>query len=450
MTIMKNIALLCVLTMIAFSAMSQVPAGDRVIGMQIDESELEDYESALERAKSMCASVVHLSFSWGAMEPVPTEIGGDLISLLEVVDFYYPSHNLAVELNIPVYNTVVKDVPSDLADIAFDDPIMIERFNILLDSVFAQFGEVELLALNIGNESDVIMGIDETKIQEFKTFFTAVKQHANDLHSDLYASDLKIGTTLTYEAFDNEWMWPLYESLNEAADIVSVTYYGMTDDFQVKEPIEVVDDLGVLATRYPVDSKMIYVVELGYPTSSVNGSSESKQAEFFEHAFSAWDAYIDQIAMLSIFKLADWSQEEVDYYGEFYGLPGVEGFTEFLRTLGLRTYEGEGEDKIAVEVIKCAAGIRDFCVSGCATDILEVEKNEKFKAYPNPSSGVIHIQGDATLYSKIVVRTMMGAVLEEFGSTDKLDLRHIPAGMYILQFSKDNNPSAESLLITLQ
>lgn len=447
---MKRILFLSFFVCSMLVAFGQVPAGDRIISMQVDVSELEDYDSGIARAKSMCVSVVHSAFSWGGMEPEPGQIGGDLFNLLDVVNFYYPANNLSIELNIPVLNTVVKDVPSDLADVDFDDPIMIERFEILLDSIFTHLSDVNIVALNIGNESDIILGIDEDKIQEFKTFFAAVKVYANDLYMELHDEPLDIGTTLTFEAFENEVMWPLYEDLNEAADIISVTYYGMTDGFQVKDPLEVFDDFQTLADRYPVDSKMIYMVEVGYPSSAVNGSSEAKQASFYENVFGAWDSYIDQFALVSIFKLTDWSQAEADAFGEFYGFPDNDGFTEFLRTLGIRTYEGEGEDKFAVESIKCAAGIRDFCDTGCATEVLEVSTEKKFKVFPNPSSDQVHVEGDPTSYDKVVLRDMLGTVVEEFGQSEILDISRIPSGIYLLQFSFQGNPSMDTVRLTIQ
>ncbi|MFT5185809.1 MAG: hypothetical protein ACI84C_002958 [Flavobacteriales bacterium] len=84
------------------------------------------------------------------MELDSGQIGGELFNLLDVVNYYYyyyyPANNLSIELNIPVLNTVVKDVPSDLADVDFDDPVMIERFEILLDSIFDHLPDVNIVA----------------------------------------------------------------------------------------------------------------------------------------------------------------------------------------------------------------------------------------------------------------------------------------------------------------
>jgi hypothetical protein len=82
------------------------------------------------------------------MELDSGQIGGELFNLLDVVNYYYyyPANNLSIELNIHVLNTVVKDVPSDLADVDFDDPVMIERFEILLDSIFDHLPDVNIVA----------------------------------------------------------------------------------------------------------------------------------------------------------------------------------------------------------------------------------------------------------------------------------------------------------------
>ena len=95
--------------------------------------------------------------------------------------------------------------------------------------------------------------------------------------------------------------------------------------------------------------KEIMIAEIGYPTSEENNSSPEKQAAFIRYLFQAWDEHADQITVMSYSWLSDLSKASVSDLESYYGLKD-RGFAEFLRTLGLRTYPGAGEDKPGFEV----------------------------------------------------------------------------------------------------
>ena len=93
------------------------------------------------------------------------------------------------------------------------------------------------------------------------------------------------------------------------------------------------------------------------------------------------------------FKTTDWSSETVEELGEYYGLED-EAFLEYLRTLGVRTWPGEGENKQAYERILCELHVRDWCAVTCAS--LEIEGNEierPFSATIQPNTNLLMVNG---------------------------------------------------------
>jgi hypothetical protein len=134
-----------------------------------------------------------------------------------------------------------------------------------------------------------------------------------------------------------------------------LTYYPLNADFSVREPQVVHEDFAKLVELFP--SKPIYILEAGYPSSPLLGSSEAKQADFVQEIFKAWDTYIGHIKLLDFLWLHDIPPAVVEELGDYYGLRD-ETFLAYLATLGLRTFEGQ--DKEAFRVLSLEAESRGW------------------------------------------------------------------------------------------
>ncbi len=100
-------------------------------------------------------------------------------------------------------------------------------------------------------------------------------------------------------------------------------------------------------------------MEAGYPTSATCNSSEDLQSQFVEEMFIEWDKHHEQIKMIVFSWLADLSQADVDKFEQQYQISDIV-FLEYLRTLGFRTYSGNGTDKKALNTFKSEAAARGF------------------------------------------------------------------------------------------
>lgn len=426
---MKILVTILLANIFIINTYSQLPKGDRILAWQVDMAENNNYDSAYAYAQTGCMESIHLFFAWSSIEINNGNFDASYIAnTLDIINFYHPYYGVKAELQIATINTVAKETPADLLTVDFDDPIMINRFKGLLDTLFTHIPNLELTALNIGNEHDIFMGNDATQYAQYKTFLDAVVPYAKQLYFDLHATDLKVGTTLTFDGLTSASTSSLCQSLNDSLDIVSLTYYPLNPDFTMESPAVVSSDFSNLISLYPDTQQPIYFAECGYSSSDECNSSEMQQAQFFENIFTSWDTYYDNIKYLTIFKSTDWSQQEVDDFAIYYGISDTV-FLEYLRTLGIRTWNDDGTNKLAYESILCVLNVRDWCSVDCnTTDISNSMEVNDIEAYPNPTSGLININSE-NLIEQIEVYNYIGKLCFVTNNTIA-DLSELSNGLY--------------------
>jgi hypothetical protein len=428
---MKNLTILLLLSLFTINTNAQLPKGDRVLAWQVDVTQNDRLDSAITYAQVACMESIHYAFSWNLMEPTAGNFDQTYLNnSLGISDAYFTALGIKLELNIPTMNTVVKEVPADLLSIDFDDPVMINRFKIILDTIFSRLPNLELSALNIGNESDIFMGTDALQYNAYKTFLDSVVPYAKMLYFNIHNDSLKVGTTLTHAGLINVTQAPLCHLLNSDLDIVSTTYYPLNNDFTMKSPTVVNTDFSDLVTEYPDTAQPIYFVECGYSTSTVCNSTESLQSDFFINVFTAWDTYQNNIKYLTIYKTTDWSHTFVDDLAIHFGTTDTI-FKEYLRTLGVRTFPVNGMNKIAYETILCELNARGWCSVNCATTgVNEKAKVNSFKIYPNPTNGLINISTETPI-KQIDIYTNLGKLSLSTEGTS-INISELPKGMYYM------------------
>lgn len=365
---------------------AQRPMGTRSMGIHVTTAQNQLYDSAvLNQVLPPCIKNVNLFFSWKDLEPSPYIYSHTKADTnLSIVNAYYPLRGLGINLQIAPINSNHKEVPPDLFGNLYSDPIVIDRFKNMIDTVFAKLNNPSLVinSLSIGNEHDAYIGNNATTAHEYKVFYDSVKTYIKSKHPTL-----KIGTTFTYGGLTGSSS-ALYQQINQYSDILSLTYYGINSNFSVKAPICPLTDFVGLTTLYP--GKPIYIQECGYPSSPTCGSSDAQQAQFITHVFNSWDNLYSHIPSISFFQLTEWSQAQVDTFAVYYGI-STPAFKDFLKTLGMRTYLGMGTNKIAYDSLVSQAYQRRACPgAGMEDDLL----NSNVNIFPNPCTSSFTLQLD--------------------------------------------------------
>ncbi len=329
-----------------------VPKGERIIGIDIlDLTETNTFDQNILLAKELGIQFIGLHLPWNLIELESGEYV-DPGNALELLSYFAEINDLKFSLTIRPIDIVGKTIPLDLEERRFNDPVLIDRFKAMLDFVFSVVNPSVLLNVQIGNEID---GYDlssepDTFWKDYGVFLNAVTLYIHSVDDNL-----PVGFTGTLKGLINNP--ETFNQLLENVDVLGVTYYPLNNDFSVGEPNRVYNDFALLTADYP--NATIYLQEVGYQSSSENNSSEAKQAMFYSNLFDAWDQHSDAIKTINIVRLNDLSIEVAIRNAGPYGLSNNE-FLEYLRTLGIRTFDNNGSNKEAFDVIKNCMSARGW------------------------------------------------------------------------------------------
>lgn len=394
------------------------------------------YDSCFTIGEEIGIGSVGMFQNWTSVETAP---GVFNFFLFDIANLYYPAHSMPIDLTIAPIATNQLEVPSDLASTAFNSPIMINRFKILLDSIKLHIPAVTLSSLVIGSEHDIYIGSNTTLWSEYTTFYDSVSAHAK-----LLWSGLKVATELTFAGIINYNSFA--QNLNTNSDYIGVSHYPINNDFTVKPVSVLSDDFDTLVALYP--SKPICFYQYGYPSSTVCNSSDALQKQFITETFNVWDAHAANVRMIDFTWLHDLDTATVNYYATYYGITDTV-FLEFLRTLGLRTWDGNGTDKPALNELRCQAKMHGFnalpiCNVGVEETHLEINS---FSFYPNPASETLSIILKENVKEIIQIYNSMEMLVKEVVLTQssQIDVSDLPNGLYFI-CEKNNFVSSQKFI----
>jgi hypothetical protein len=332
----------------AQAAATPIAKGSRVLGIDVNTAIDNNFVGAFTTAKGAGMQATSLVVYWDEMEMAPG-VYQPTPNWLSIANIYYPSQNTQVLLTIVPIDTVRCRVPADLVGLRMDDPIVINRFNALLDYAFRQIPNLQLTALSIGNEVDIYLGANSARWLEFRRFFAATSAHARALRPGLL-----VGVQTTHDGILGPGAAEI-AALNQSSDVVLISYYPLNGDFTVKSPGVVRSDWDLVMNTYP--RRLVMFAQLGYPTGLANNSSQAKQKTFVDNVFEAWDVYRDRVPMVMFNWLHDLPTTTSQSMNTYYGISDPR-FDSFLRTLGLRTVLGW--DKTAFAGFKKQARARGW------------------------------------------------------------------------------------------
>jgi len=332
------------------------PKGDRLLGMDIlNSAESGSFEADFEKASEFGIEFTGLHLLWDQIETSP-ESYTDPGDALSAFSSFCSQNGIKLGLTVRPIDLTGKTVPSDLLSTRFNTELMKSRFKSVIDFIFSKIEYKLLTSLQIGNEID---GYDTSS--EHAEFWSDYGDFLYEMkaYTEKTYPGLKIGFTVTLGGVisGTHKSSGVFEALSEAVHLVGVTYYPLNGDFTVMEPSVVDSHFEAITSKF--SGKTIYLQEVGYQTSSECNSSEEKQAEFICNVFTAWDKFRENIKLIEFVRLNDVSLEAAEELAGPYGLSDKK-FIEYLRTLGLRTYDGNGNDKKGLSILKESAALRGW------------------------------------------------------------------------------------------
>lgn len=406
---------------------AQINPAHNFIGVDITKSEKTDYDASFTLAKALGMSRVGLYQNWTAIETAPQTYN---MAIMDIANYYYPAYQMAVDLTITPIHTNNLEVPSDLATTAFDSPVFINRFKRLLDSIKAHTPNLSLSSLVIGSEHDVYLGTNTQRWSQYTTFYNAVASHAK-----MIWPGLKVATELTFSGITTQNTFA--QALNTSSDYIGISYYPLNTDFTVKPVATLSTDFDTLVGLYP--SKPLCFYQYGYPSSAECNSSEVQQAQFIAQTFTSWDTYASHIQMIDFTWLHDLDVASVDYYGNYYGITN-KAFLEYLRTLGLRSWNNNGTDKVAFTELQCQAkarGYNNLSMNCAGVTGIDESKVDHINIFPSFIEGRVAIELPFELYNaEIRIYNQLGQPVKSLsgfqGNNAQVEISDLVDGIYYL------------------
>ncbi|MBN2586465.1 MAG: hypothetical protein JXA64_12130 [Candidatus Fermentibacteraceae bacterium] len=314
---------------VVIPADSPQPAGDRLLGLGITESE-EGFQSSFNVALETGLQATEILIHWDSVEVAQGVYQDPMGGVLQAITFF-GYYDVDVMLNLAVVNTVRTTVPEYLSGSGWDSQEMIDAFNDMMDWVMARVpSNVDIISISIGNEVDLYLQDDEW--DPYCGFVEATSDHIRSTYPGV---TIGVKSTVTNGVFGSDLF--RVQQLNQHTDAVMLTYYPQDGSFQVLDPQEVHSHLQLIEDAFP--GREIWMNEVGYQSGSQYcASSQTMQARFYHEFFSAWDDHRDTFRLALIIWLHDISDQQLEELEEYYGI-SAPGFLEYLATLGLRNID---------------------------------------------------------------------------------------------------------------
>jgi hypothetical protein len=305
--------------------------------MAITSPEHGDFESALATAIDAGVTRVPLTFSWRSLEPEPETYDDRSLAIAALL---IPAMGVSIDLAITPMVGSEQVMPQDLMGHDFDDPLVIARYLELLGHVLTVMGSADVRMLLVGVEADVYLGDDAAAWASYATFTAAAADFVHERQPGIEVG-VQSSTYSRLSDFDN------WNAVDAVCDIIATSYYPL-DGLQVRDPDEIEDDFDALTALYP--DRTIRIVEAGFPSSRVNGSSADLQAAFIHGLFAAWDEHADQILSITLWTEHDYSPYELDQIQHATD-DKPDRYVALVGSVGLRYWEKMGAPKPAWDVL---------------------------------------------------------------------------------------------------
>jgi hypothetical protein len=225
-------------------------------------------QAALEMVRRTGANLFALELPWSAAEPSPRRYRVD--ELTRSVRILRQS-GAVLHLDIPLVDETRRDVPADLADVAFDDPKLSLRLGGLLDALGPALLDIQTLSL--GDAADVYFADKPDELRAFRRLFDGAVQFLAKKAPRILVG---VGTTAPMDSPAPE----VAAALHARSPLLLYSYapFVRAAPFEQRDPSLLDKDWRALLAG--AGGRPIAFSLVSYSSSSENGSSPARQAEF--------------------------------------------------------------------------------------------------------------------------------------------------------------------------
>lgn len=295
-------------------------------GLDANPKAASDYrrDSWLESIRLMrttSANNFHVAKVWTELEPTPGAYRLDELALV-----LEQSAPLAVAFNLRVIDAGARNMPEPYKALPWDSPEMIGHLSAIIGRLAEVLGH-RPWSYAIGNEIDMYFGTRPHEIAAYARMLQQIRPRVRAAHPNARV-------TTSFQASAVPQVHTLYAAIAATVDHVAVSYYPLSPDYRVRPPHAAATELPALvAAAAPLP---VYFQEIGYPSSSLVGSSPEMQAEFVRIAFETIRSIGSPRVLGATYLFqADLPEWLIDLFATAYR-SNDRHFRAFVGTLGLR------------------------------------------------------------------------------------------------------------------
>jgi hypothetical protein len=225
-------------------------------------------QSALEMVRRTGANFFALELSWSAAEPSPRRYR---VEELTRAARLLRQSGAVLHLEIPLVNEAARDVPADLADVAFDDTKLSLRLGGLLDALRPAL--LDFQSLSLGSDADAYFADKPDELRAYRRLFDGAVQFLKKKTPRLLVG---VGTSAPMDSPAPE----VAAALHQRSPLLLYTYapFARGAPFEQRDPASLDRDWRALLAG--AGGRPIAFTVVSYSSSSENGSTPTRQAEF--------------------------------------------------------------------------------------------------------------------------------------------------------------------------
>ncbi len=285
----------------------------------------ESYLFSLREQVRVGAQGLAMSAKWNELEPAQGQYALKKIEDSVGLSRFIGGKSLFTFQTIDTNNWAL---PQDLTGLRFDDPKVVGRASVLLNKMLTSLGQ-GVKWISLGNEVDIYLAEHPEELPEYLKLLKELEAVVRRERPDL-----KVGVTVTFDGLTRRS--DIVAKVAKFGDCAVVTYYPTKEDFSPLPLTETgahFDRMMSFAAGRP-----LVLQEVGLPSSTLLGSSNSLQADFVSAIFRQLETR-KGIEFASFFMQYEFPAPMLDFFESYYGLKN-ERFRAFLGTLGFHDSAG--------------------------------------------------------------------------------------------------------------
>lgn len=225
-------------------------------------------QKALDEVRAAGVSLFALEVSWPAAEPRPRRYDVEAVTRTARV---LRQSGAVLHLDLPLVNGRIRQVPGDLAAVAFDDPRLSIRLGRLLDALGPALADFSTLSL--GNEADSYFADKPDELRAFQSLFRGAVEFLRKK-----APRLLVGVAT---AAPMDTRFPLVvAALHQKSPVLFYVYAPFLRDASFTHRPSAAIDRDWAAILAGAGGRPVAFTEVSFSSARDNGSSPERQADF--------------------------------------------------------------------------------------------------------------------------------------------------------------------------